>query len=235
MPAARDAVIARSSAGHPSAGDPAGDAERTLAFRRSLRASRSRRAAAALRRRRLLRSRGSAFVAAAGMLVAAAGAVAQQQDGSPGGGPSTATIAAAQRALGVDADGVAGPMTRRAARRFQRTRGLVADGVIGPQTLKALGVGGPDATGSTASTAGTAGSGGSAGSTLDRIAACESGGDPTAVSADGQYHGKYQFSLATWRQVGGSGDPADAPEAEQDRRAAMLLQQAGPGSWPSCG
>jgi hypothetical protein len=228
MPAAaREDVTARPpAAGPPSAGDPAGDAERTLAFHRSMRASRSRRAAAALRRRRVLRSRGSAFVAAAGMLVAAAGAVAQQ-DGSSGGGLSTATIAAAQRALGVDADGVVGPQTRRAARRFQRTRGLIVDGVIGSQTLKALGVGGAERIADAAAS--------TAGSALERIAACESGGDPTAVSADGQYRGKYQFSLATWRQVGGSGNPADASEAEQDRRAAMLLEQAGPGSWPSCG
>jgi peptidoglycan hydrolase-like protein with peptidoglycan-binding domain len=227
MPAAREDVMVRPPAGDPSPGDPAGDAGRTLAFHRSLRASRSRRAAAALRRRRVLRSRGSAFVAAAGMLVATAGAVAQQQDGSPGGSLSSATIAAAQRALGVEADGVVGPQTRRAARRFQRTRGLIADGVIGSQTLKALGVGGAERIADAAAS--------TAGSALDRIAACESGGDPTAISADGQYHGKYQFSLATWRQVGGSGDPADAPEAEQDRRAAMLLDQAGPGSWPSCG
>jgi hypothetical protein len=226
MPAAREDVMVRPPAADPSPGDPAGDADRRLAFYRSLRASRSRRAAAALRRRRALRGRGSAFVAAAGMLVATAGAVAQQQDGSPGSGLSSGTIAAAQRALGVDADGVVGPQTKRAARRFQRTRGLMADGVIGPQTLKALGVGGAERIADAAAS--------TSGSVLDRIAACESGGDPTAVSADGQYHGKYQFSLATWRQVGGSGDPADAPEAEQDRRAAMLLEQAGPGSWPSC-
>jgi hypothetical protein len=226
MPAAREDVTARPPTGHPSAGDPGGDAERTLAFRRSLRASRSRRAAAALRRRRMLRSRGSAFVAAAGMLVAAAGAVAQQQDDAQSGSLSTAKIAAAQRALGVDADGVVGPQTKRAARRFQRTRGLVADGVIGPQTLRALGIGGTERIADTAAS--------TAGSVLDQIAACESGGDPTAVSADGRYHGKYQFSLATWRQVGGSGDPADAPEAEQDRRAAMLLENAGPGAWPNC-
>src|SRR5205823_11235122 len=29
--------------------------------------------------------------------------------------------------------------------------------------------------------------------TLNAIASCESGGDPTAVSADGAYRGKYQF------------------------------------------
>jgi hypothetical protein len=70
---------------------------------------------------------------------------------------------------------------------------------------------------------------------LARIAACESGGDPTAVSADGRYHGKYQFSRATWRTMGGSGNPARAPEAEQDRIAAKLLARAGTSPWPNCG
>jgi hypothetical protein len=70
---------------------------------------------------------------------------------------------------------------------------------------------------------------------LEAIAACESGGDPTAVSAGGMYHGKYQFSVATWQAMGGSGLPSQAPEAEQDRRAAMLYAQSGPGQWPVCG
>src|SRR5688500_4148384 len=46
---------------------------------------------------------------------------------------------------------------------------------------------------------------------LEAIALCESGGDPTAVSADGMYHGKYQFSVATWAAMGGSGLPSQAP------------------------
>jgi soluble lytic murein transglycosylase-like protein len=71
--------------------------------------------------------------------------------------------------------------------------------------------------------------------TLEAIAACESGGDPTAVSADGTYRGKYQFDYATWASVGGAGDPAAAPEAEQDMRAAMLYAQAGSSPWPVCG
>jgi len=70
---------------------------------------------------------------------------------------------------------------------------------------------------------------------LASIAQCESGGDPTAVSADGTYHGKYQFSVATWAAMGGSGLPSQAPEAEQDMRAAMLYAQSGPGQWPVCG
>ncbi len=70
---------------------------------------------------------------------------------------------------------------------------------------------------------------------LAAIADCESGGNPRAVSAGGMYRGKYQFSLATWRTVGGKGDPAKASEAEQDRRAAMLYRRDGAGQWPVCG
>ena len=138
--------------------------------------------------------------------------------------PSKRTVIAVQQKLGIPADGVIGPQTRRAVRRFQRANGLTVDGVIGPQTLAALGIRplrkrraamSPEAL-------------------LEKIAQCESGGDPTAVSADGRYRGKYQFSRATWRAMGGSGDPADAPEEEQDMRAAMLLEEQGPDAWPHC-
>lgn len=71
--------------------------------------------------------------------------------------------------------------------------------------------------------------------TLEAIASCESGGDPTIVSADGTYRGKYQFDYGTWESVGGSGDPAAAPEYEQDYRAALLYAQAGSSPWPVCG
>jgi hypothetical protein len=71
--------------------------------------------------------------------------------------------------------------------------------------------------------------------TLDVIGACESGGDPTAVSSDGTYRGKYQFDYGTWESVGGSGDPAAAPEREQDYRAALLYSQSGSSPWPVCG
>jgi hypothetical protein len=70
---------------------------------------------------------------------------------------------------------------------------------------------------------------------LEAIASCESGGDPTIVSANGLYHGKYQFSPATWAAVGGSGLPSQASEFEQDYRAALLYVQSGPGQWPICG
>lgn len=71
--------------------------------------------------------------------------------------------------------------------------------------------------------------------TLEAIASCESGGNPTAVSSDGSYRGKYQFSFETWAAVGGSGDPAAASEPEQDYRAALLYSQSGSSPWPICG
>ena len=70
---------------------------------------------------------------------------------------------------------------------------------------------------------------------LAAIARCESHGNPRAVSSSGTYRGKYQFSFATWRAVGGNGDPARASETEQDRRAAMLYRRYGAGQWPVCG
>jgi hypothetical protein len=69
---------------------------------------------------------------------------------------------------------------------------------------------------------------------LEAIAQCESGGNPATDTGNG-FYGKYQFTLETWNAVGGSGNPAHASEAEQDRRAAMLYAQAGPSPWPVCG
>ena len=54
-------------------------------------------------------------------------------------------VAAAQRALGIPADGVFGRQTRLAVRTFQRAHGLLVDGVIGPVTGGALGTRGAGA------------------------------------------------------------------------------------------
>jgi len=214
----------RSSDEPMTADVPAVDPSCELAFRRSLRGSRARRGAAAVRRRRTLRSRGSAFVAAAGMLFMGAGAIANTGGAPAGEALSKETIVAVQRALGIKADGELGTATRRATKRFQREHGLKPDGLLGPKTLKALGV---DPANLEVSSAGLD-------PRLESIAKCESGGDPTRVSASGQYRGKYQFDRATWRSVGGTGDPAKASEAEQDRRAAKLLKREGTAPWPNC-
>lgn len=133
-----------------------------------------------------------------------------------------------QRRLGVAADGVFGRQTLRAVRRFQRRKGLVPDGVVGPITRRALGLR-PFARDSIRRTRSVA-----MPRTLRRIAKCESGGDPQSVSADGRYRGKYQFSRGTWRHLGGSGDPAKAPEWLQDRMALKLYRLRGTAPWPSC-
>lgn len=70
---------------------------------------------------------------------------------------------------------------------------------------------------------------------LERIAACESHGNPRAIGGGGAFRGKYQFTYGAWQSVGGGGDPAAAPEAEQDRRAALLLEAQGTAPWPVCG
>jgi hypothetical protein len=73
-----------------------------------------------------------------------------------------------------------------------------------------------------------------AGGTLQAIAACESGGNYGTNTGNG-FYGAYQFDLQTWQSVGGSGNPAAASPAEQDRRAAMLYAQRGSSPWPVCG
>jgi uncharacterized protein YabE (DUF348 family) len=65
------------------------------------------------------------------------------------------------------------------------------------------------------------------------LAACESGGNPRAVNPAG-YYGLYQFSLSTWRSVGGSGNPIDASPSEQLARAQALYNRSGAGQW-GCG
>src|SRR5262245_39327797 len=182
------------------------------------------------RARRVRSARGSFVTVAATAAIAAPLALA-----SGGGsallqrGSSGSSVQALQRALGVTPTGNFGPITARAVRAFQSSHGLTVDGIVGPITRAALGLGGTTAAPQSSSASG------SSSSLLARIAQCESGGSPTAISADGRYRGKYQFTRATWRAMGGSGDPARAPEAEQDQRAAALLGREGTSPWPVCG
>jgi hypothetical protein len=69
---------------------------------------------------------------------------------------------------------------------------------------------------------------------MEAIAACESGGNPRADTGNG-FYGKYQFTAQTWASVGGRGNPAEASEAEQDKRAALLYAREGASPWPVCG
>jgi hypothetical protein len=67
-----------------------------------------------------------------------------------------------------------------------------------------------------------------------KLAQCESSGNPTIVSSNGLYHGLYQFSVSTWKSVGGTGLPSQATPAEQLKRAKILQARSGWGQWPHC-
>jgi peptidoglycan hydrolase-like protein with peptidoglycan-binding domain len=135
-----------------------------------------------------------------------------------------------QAALELPVDGVFGPQTEKAVKRFQKRKGLTADGVVGPDTRDALGLD-PFAHGSVERKS----SGVKLPKALKLIAECESGGNPRALSPGGRYRGKYQFSIETWRNLGGDGDPVQASEATQDRIALKLYRRSGSAPWPSCG
>jgi hypothetical protein len=182
-----------------------------------------------------------ASLLAVALLLAAAAVPAFADTGTSASGGASATsevivkrgdrgsaVRAIQRQLGITADGVFGPMTERAVKRFQRRHDLVPDGIVGPLTRAALGLR-PFSARSVRRTSSV-----TLPLVLRRIAQCESGGNPRAVSPGGTYRGKYQFSRETWRNLGGTGDPAAAPEWLQDRLALKLYRQAGTAPWPNC-
>ena len=71
------------------------------------------------------------------------------------------------------------------------------------------------------------------GSVWDSLAKCESGGN-WAINTGNGYYGGVQFSLPTWRAVGGIGLPSENSREEQIKRAEILLARSGWGQWPAC-
>jgi hypothetical protein len=226
---------------------PTSDLAAHARWHESLSASRERRAAAWRRRRRRFRARSLLVAAAVSLLVLSAGvALAASSGGTSSGTSSSLSLGSTgsavkqlQRKLSVQVTGYYGIDTRRAVKRYQRRHGLTADGVAGPATLSALGIrvhNSSYATGGSSPSSGTATGGSSVRlpAVLRRIAQCESGGNPRAISRSGRYRGKFQFDQATWEAAGGAGDPAAAPESTQDRIAVRLYRKRGTAPWPSC-
>jgi peptidoglycan hydrolase-like protein with peptidoglycan-binding domain len=184
------------------------------------------------RRSRARRVAGAVGMIAASLAIAAGGAQAQGTGGTTAGSSTAAvkvTVKQIQHALGIKADGAMGPQTKRALKRFQRAHHLRVTGVANADTLAALGLTGTQQN-STLNSAPTA----DPATVLAAIAQCESQGDIHAVSPNGRYFGKYQFSQATWESLGGTGSPADADEPTQDLFAARLYEERGLAPWPAC-
>ena len=60
------------------------------------------------------------------------------RQGSTGGAVKIVQAGLNGKGYPLVADGIFGPATDSAVRRFQSSRGLVADGIVGPQTWNAL-------------------------------------------------------------------------------------------------
>ena len=138
-----------------------------------------------------------------------------------------------QASLKVSVTGQLGNQTVAAIKSFQRRHHLPVTGRADRLTWRALPKVKAPASRSADRKVGGSGLG------LDSLnwsalARCESGGNPRAVNSAG-YYGLYQFSVGTWRGVGGSGMPHRASAQEQTYRAQLLYKRSGARPWPYCG
>jgi cell wall-associated NlpC family hydrolase len=216
-----DAAYARTDDHFAIFADPPGlrDLAAPEAWERSLARSQRRRAAAAARIIALpktMTARISAALLAAGLV---------GQTGPLLGAASAAThtttlghrdsVAAAQRALGIAADGVFGPQTRKAVRAFQRAHGLTVDGRIGPQTRAALGLAaGPTLQRSAVTRAAAAGRTTAAGTTTTTTAASDGASSSSLPAAT---------TRAVQQKLGLAADGVFGP---QTRKAVRAYQSA---------
>jgi hypothetical protein len=69
---------------------------------------------------------------------------------------------------------------------------------------------------------------------LERTAHCESGGNWGTNTGNG-FYGGLQFTLASWRAVGGYGYPHEASKLTQMYRGVLLRETQGTAAWPVCG
>ncbi|HEY3139979.1 MAG TPA: transglycosylase family protein [Acidimicrobiales bacterium] len=69
--------------------------------------------------------------------------------------------------------------------------------------------------------------------TWDALAQCESGGNWSINTGNG-YYGGIQFSLGSWRGVGGEGYPHENSRETQIEMGIRLYESSGWGAWPAC-
>jgi Transglycosylase-like domain len=66
-----------------------------------------------------------------------------------------------------------------------------------------------------------------------KLRRCESGNRYDLNTGNGEY-GAYQFSLQTWRGLGGVGYPHRAAAGDQDSKALALWRRSGWRPWAGC-
>lgn len=72
------------------------------------------------------------------------------------------------------------------------------------------------------------------GDRFDRLARCESGGDPATNTGNG-FYGAFQFVLSSWHAAGGTGYPHEHSYAEQKSLAMSWAARTNPYTqWPVC-
>jgi hypothetical protein len=121
--------------------------------------------------------------------------------------------------LGIHREAIAGPAAARAARQRASRSGVrqplpPAPAPAPKPVFAASGSGGDDPV-------------------WQRIRNCEAGGRYDRNSGNG-YYGAYQMSAGTWRSLGYSGLPHEAPPDMQDEAARKLQKRSGWGQWPAC-
>lgn len=112
-------------------------------------------------------------------------------------------------------------------------RALPSDAVVAQPEAVQTTVAATTATTTTTSSAPVAAPASASGSVWYEIARCESGGNWSIDTGNG-FYGGLQFTLSSWRAVGGSGYPNQASASEQIALAEALQARQGWGAWPVC-
>ncbi|MEU6810838.1 transglycosylase family protein [Streptomyces sp. NPDC046831] len=84
---------------------------------------------------------------------------------------------------------------------------------------------------------GASGASAAEGTTWDKVAECESGGSWSADNGNG-YYGGLQLSQEDWDKYGGLTYAPSADQASRSQQIAVaekILDDRGPGAWPTCG
>jgi peptidoglycan hydrolase-like protein with peptidoglycan-binding domain len=115
---------------------------------------------------------------------------------------------------------------------FPRKHARHAKPAAAPKILLAGGMTAAFAVTDVALIAGSASAGGSV-AQFERLAQCESNGNWSINTRNG-YYGGLQFNLATWRGIGMTGYPHQAPKSTQIAAGQKLHSQRGWAPWPAC-